>query len=140
MLDCFIDLLGKFLAAANLCGQKFAEGNFLASGPRLRLPQLRADEGLGAVEETLTHGNPYRQQRRRAASTEPNEQARIVRQLRGPVDAKGLVSAGHEKNNSDLRIGQNVPQTEHQSIALPFRDQERAIVFDDNEARAVALG
>src|SRR5580704_1269977 len=107
--------------------------------PGLRLPKLRPDESLGAVEKTFPHSNSNRQQRKRATGTEPTEQIGIGAQLRGSVDTKGLVGAWHEKNNSDLRIGQNVPETEHQPVPLALRDQKRARVLNHHEAGAVAF-
>src|SRR5271163_4574701 len=99
VIDCLIDLVCKFIAAANLRGQKFPEGNLLPLLPGLQLPELRTNEGLGTVEKTFPHGNSNRQQRGRTAGAEPDQQIGIFTQLCGTVDAKGLVGAGHEKKS-----------------------------------------
>ena len=81
-----------------------------------------------------------REQRRLAARFESGEQRGLGGQLGRPVHAQRLLGAGHQEHERDATRGQDVLEALDQLVALALGDQQRVLVFDRDEARAVALG
>src|SRR5215469_15104297 len=135
-----VDLAGEDLALAYLRSQIPAEGEGRAGRPALMLPQARADEGLGAVEEALRHREPDRHFRRLAARTQPLEQRRIHRELCFAADPQGLGIGRYDEEKPDMRVGEDVLQTEEEIVARAVGNEQRLAILDQDEARIIALG
>jgi hypothetical protein len=92
------------------------------------------------MEEALLNGEADDDLRRLAPRRQALQQLRIDRQLRCTVDPEGLGIRRHDEEKPDLRIGEDVLQTEEQLVALAVGNQQGLAVLDDDEARIIALG
>jgi septum formation protein len=109
--------------------------------PRIRLPQLGAQERLSAVEEDRLDLHHQRQHRAVAADHEIFEERRVAQQPGPAVDAQRLVPAGDERQDADVRVAQHVAEPVRAPVARAFRYHDRGVVEDaDQMPGRVALG
>src|ERR1700721_2775916 len=94
-LDLLADLLGDDDAK---------RGEILARDVLFRIPQIRADQRLAAVEINLVGSHQDAAARRLAVDRGRAEQLGIDGDLRPSVDAQRLANAGNPENQPDTRV------------------------------------
>src|SRR5678815_5244474 len=109
-------------------------------GPALAIPEARALEGLGAVEEALLDLDPDGDLGPLALRLEPGQDLRVADHARAPVDAQGVLAAGDEEDHPNVRVVHDVEVAVDAIVAEPVRDHQVRVVEHQHETGAVALG
>src|SRR4051812_21286204 len=115
-------------------------GERLLAGPLRRIPQRRAGDALGTMEERLAHGDDERQRGQLAFDRHARAQPLVAHDDRGAVDAQRLALARNEEQEPYLRALHDVAQGVRAAVARAVRDGERALVEHGDEAGRVAFG
>ena len=106
-----------------------------------RLPQIRADERLGAMLERLLYRNHDHRSGLLPIDSETPLEDWVDADPGPAVDPVGLVRAGDQEDQSDARVLHEILQTIYSIVATSVGDQQcAAVVGDLNEARLVAFG
>ena len=92
--------------------------------PRLRVPQPRAQERLGAVEEDRLDLDLEREDRPLAPDRHGVEVRRVVDEPGPPVDPQGVAPAGDEEVEADVRVGQHVAVAVDPPVARALGDRD----------------
>src|SRR4029077_1012358 len=105
------------------------------------LPQIRADERLGAMLERLLDRNHDHGRGLLAIDSETPLEDRIDADPAPAVDPVRLVGAGDQEDQPDARVLHEVLEAVYPIVATPVWDQQcAAIILDLDEARLVAFG
>jgi hypothetical protein len=104
----------------------------------LRLPQSRADDGAGALEIGLDHGDHQAGARRLAVDGEALQQVGIGADHRPAVDPEGRARAGDQEHQRHARVADHVAQAVDAVVAATVGQDQRALVVDADEAGLVA--
>ena len=92
------------------------------------------------MEEALLDLDTNGHERHLAVYDAAFEDLPIARNPRLPVDAQGLFAAGHEEDQADVRVRQQIEHAVQPLVAWTFRDDESPVIEDLDKAGCVALG
>ena len=104
------------------------------------IPQLGADQRLGAVQEDLLDRHPAGGHRRFTLGHQLFQQSRIGGHAGPAVDAQGLIHAGDHEQQADAATGDDVVGAVGAPVAGPVGDRQGNVVDDMDETRRVAFG
>jgi len=106
-----------------------------------RLPQIRADERLGAMLERLLDCNHNHGRGLLAIDRETPLEDWIDADPGPAIDPVRLVRAGDQEDQPDARVLHEVLEAVYPIVAAPVRNQQcAAIILDLDEAGLVAFG
>ena len=106
----------------------------------IRIPQLGAFERLGAVEVAFFDADFDGKLGRTAPSAEFFQELRFVGNPGAAVDTHGPFLAGNEKEQTDVRVLQNIADALEHFVTGPVREVEGVFVCDFDKPRRIALG
>ena len=106
----------------------------------LRIPEVRAQQRLRALRVRLVDLDEDAELRHLALDRARREQLGVGGERRAAVDAERLGHAGHEEQQPDVRVGEDVAQRVGDPVARPLGQQQRAVVEDPDEPGRVAAG
>ena len=113
-------------------------GKRLAIDDTGRIPQLRADDRLGALEVGALNRDHEHAFRHLAVHGEAFRQLRIGRNDGAAVDPHGFADAGNEKQQRDARVAHEVAQRIDAIVAATVGDDEGVCVEHPDKTRRVA--
>ena len=136
-----VELLDGHPGGLDLPGDHRPAGHQRFRVPGLGLPDPRAQERLGAVEEQVVDVHHHGQQRPVSLHHHLVEERRIADQPGTAVDAQGVAAAGDEEVQPDVGVLQDVAVAVGAAVARAFGERDGAVVDDvDQAAGRVALG
>src|ERR1700733_11447795 len=107
LLDLLFDR--RCVRSSNLVREDAAKRGERAFGDSpVRIPQLRPDHCLAALKENPLHADIQCCRRHPALRCQRRQQLRIDGDFNAAIDAQGLAESGHEKQQPDVRIFDDV--------------------------------
>src|SRR5947209_17824435 len=125
---------------ADLLGDDAAERRPLAfRDVLLRVPQIRPDQRLAAMEIDLFGGDQAAAPRHLAVDRQRLQQRRIGGDPGAAVDPQGLVDPGDEEDQPHSGGGEQIADRVDPVVAEPVRNQQRLVIEHLDETRRIAL-
>src|SRR3954466_6384615 len=128
-----VELVDGHAVGLHLAGDHRAARHLGLRVPGLGLPQPRAQEGLGAVEEQVVDLDDHREQRAVPLDLHLVEERRVAHQPGAAVDAQRVAAARDEEVQADVGVLEDVAVAVGAAVPRPLRERDGPLVEDVHE-------